>query len=639
LPTLIIDNYDSFTFNLFSLVAKVTGETPRVIRNDEMTWEEIRELDFNSVIISPGPGHPDRPRDFGVSGEVIRNAAVPVLGVCLGHQGIASAFGGRVVRTAPVHGHSSEIIHGGDDLFRGIPTRFSAVRYHSLAVAEPLPAEVRKIAWTADGTVMALRHTTRPLWGVQFHPESVCTEYGAELVRNFLAFGKPGTSRTAPCQSRLGIGVTARVQVLVRQMPLLHPPEDLFLALFAGEQYAFWLDSARRFSYMGASDDVHVSIPGERVFDWLEQSLLRTEIDAPAVPFPFTGGYIGYFGYELKAECGARNIHQSALPDSVLLRVERFLVIDHLDHTLYAVGTEHWLDEIEERIAAIRIQRPASNRSRPAERFSISKTDYLDRVRDCLAFIADGESYEFCLTNKVLLETSINALDYYETLRRTNPAPYSAYLNLADIQIASSSPECFLRIGPDRRAESRPIKGTIRRGCDAEEDAKLRDQLASDSRFRAENLMIVDLVRHDLARVCVPGSVEVPSLMQVETYETLHQLVSTIAGQLAPETTAVACLRALFPGGSMTGAPKLRTMELLDRLEPEARGIYSGSIGYLGFNGTADLSIVIRTAVFHRGGVSFGAGGAIVAQSDPDAEWEEMRLKAQALLRAFDRLP
>jgi para-aminobenzoate synthetase len=616
LPVLIIDNYDSFTYNLVSLVAIVTGEIPKVIRNDEMTWEEIAALDFTSVIISPGPGRPDHVRDFGVSGDVIRNATVPILGVCLGHQGIAAAFGGIVLQTTPVHGYPSDIIHAGDDLFRGIPERFSAIRYHSLAVMEPLPPELRKIAWTPDGMVMALRHVSRPLWGVQFHPESISTEYGEQLVRNFLSFAAPAS-------------------VAVKSIPLRHTPEDLFLGLFAEEKYSFWLDSSlvtarNRFSYMGASDEVYQGRAGEGVFEWLQQSLLRNRVQGPPVPFPFIGGYVGYFGYELKAECGAVNKHESTMPDCVLLRVENFLVIDHAENTLYIVG--QWPGDIEDRIDA-RCAQAAGNA--PVERYLIPREQYLDRIRECLSFITAGESYEICLTNKVLLESTIAALDYYETLRRTNPAPYSAYLRLDDIEVASSSPECFLRIDNERRAESRPIKGTVRRGRDAAEDAKLRDLLARDPHFRAENLMIVDLVRNDLARVCVPGSVHVPALMEVETYETLHQLVSTISGQLAPEATTVDCLRALFPGGSMTGAPKLRTMELLDNLEPEARGIYSGSIGYLGFNGTADLSIVIRTAVFRGGQVSFGAGGAIVAQSDPEAEWDEMELKAQALLRAF----
>lgn len=634
MPTLIIDNYDSFTYNLVSAVAVITGEQPLVVRNNEKSWDEIRKLDFSSIIISPGPGRPDRQRDFGVSADAIRYAAVPVLGVCLGHQGIASAFGGQVVQTAPVHGQPSEIIHDGDDLFQGIPERFSAIRYHSLAAIEPLPVELRKIAWTADGTVMALRHVSRPLWGVQFHPESVCTEYGVELLRNFLALA----------------GLTF-LRASVRKAPLVHSPETLFRGLFAEERYAFWLDSAlvterSRFSYMGSAADVFESGKGdEKVFDFLDGALRRTRVEAQPVPFAFTGGYIGYFGYELKAECGAPNKHRSSLPDSVLLRVERFLVIDHQEQALYTVCLgDHaaaWLDDMESRIAAIIAIRCRGRmkESRPIERYRICREDYLARIRDCQSLIEAGESYEICLTNQVLLESDLPALDYYETLRGTNPAPYAAYLRLDEIEVASTSPECFLRIDRERRAESRPIKGTLRRGHDAEEDARFRDLLASDSRYRAENLMIVDLVRNDLAHVCSPGTVQVPRLMEVETYKTLHQLVSTISGQLAPDATAVDCLRALFPGGSMTGAPKLRTMELLDRLEPEARGIYSGSVGYLGFNGAVDLSIVIRTAVFYRGQVSLGVGGAIVAQSDPDAEWDEMQLKAQALLRAFELTP
>jgi para-aminobenzoate synthetase len=610
LPALIIDNYDSFTFNLVHAVAEITGEMPIVVRNDEMNWAEIRALDFNSVIISPGPGRPDRERDFGVSRDVILNAQVPVLGVCLGHQGIAYLFGGQVAQVPPVHGRSSEIFHDGDELFKGIPQRFSAVRYHSLAVIEPLPAEMRKIAWTSDGTVMALRHVARPIWGVQFHPESVSSEYGLELLRNFLS----PRSRS-------------------RKIPLPHPPEVLYRELFSHERYAFWLDSAlaterSRFSYMGASDQVC-----EGGFEQVDQLLQQAWIDVPDLPFPFTGGYVGYFGYE----CGTRHKHQSPYPDSVLLRVERFFAIDHLENSLYLIGDEQWLDEMERRIAAITPRIAARwNQPTPVARYGISRTDYLKKVEECLSLIEAGESYELCLTNKICLATGIPALTYYETLRRTNPAPYSAFLQLDDIQVASTSPECFLRIDRQRRAESRPIKGTIRRGNTTEEDARLRDLLTSDTRYRAENLMIVDLVRHDLSRVCEVGSVHVPRLMEVETYPTVHQLVSTIAGRLRPDVTTIDCVQALFPGGSMTGAPKLRSVELLDELEPAARGIYSGAIGYLGFNGAADLSIVIRTAVFQGGHVSLGVGGAIVAQSDPEAEWDEMQLKAQALLRAFD---
>jgi para-aminobenzoate synthetase len=609
---LIIDNYDSFTFNLVHLVAEITGESPIVVRNDEMTWPELqRRFDFDSIVVSPGPGRPDRNRDFGVSRDAILHADVPVLGVCLGHQGIAAAYGALVQQIPPMHGRASEIIHADDPLFHGIPERFSAIRYHSLGVLEPLPPELRKIAWLEDGTIMAVRHVSKPLWGVQFHPESIASEYGRELLQNFLGSRHP------------------------QAIPLPHPPEVLFRELFSQERYAFWLDASlvterSHFSYMGTSNAV--AMPAD-AFNEVD-TLLRGEPMSSNFPFPFTGGIVGYFGYE----CNSTSRHKSSLPDSVLLRVDRFLAIDHRDNSLYFVGPAEWAKQLRCRIAQIvPTPTPHWNHGKPNARYSISHPDYLRKVRECLAYIEAGESYELCLTNKVCFDSGIPPLDYYETLRRTNPAPYSAFLKLDTFAVASSSPECFLRIDKDRRAESRPIKGTIRRGNDPAEDARFSEVLAANERFRAENLMIVDLVRHDLSRVCEVGTVRVPRLMDVETYATVHQLVSTIEGRLRPDATTGDCLRALFPGGSMTGAPKLRSMELLESLEPDARGIYSGSIGFLGFNGTADLSIVIRTAVFQDGHVSLGVGGAIVAQSDPQAEWDEMELKAQALLRAFEQ--
>jgi para-aminobenzoate synthetase len=624
-PVLIVDNYDSFTFNLVHLVASITGETPVVVRNDELTWDEIRELKFDRIIISPGPGHPDRVRDFGVSRDAILQAEVPVLGVCLGHQGIASVYGGVVEQMPPMHGRASEVIHARDELFRGIPERFSAIRYHSLGVMEPLPKELRKIAWLSDGTVMALRHESKPIWGVQFHPESISSEYGRELLRNFL-----GVEVSADRVVGEAVGVSGDRGI--EGIPLPHAPEILFRELFAEETYAFWLDTSlvterSYFSYMGSSDEVI-----RDAFDGVD-ALLKQGWPRAGLPFPFTGGYVGYFGYE----CNSKSLHKSSLPDSVLLRVEKFLAIDHRRNLLYIVGPDEWAEEMRGRVARIApTARKKWNLGGPEARFSISRDAYLCKVRECLSLIEAGESYELCLTNKVWLESDVPPLDYYETLRSINPAPYSAFLKLGDFSVASSSPECFLRIDRGRRAESRPIKGTIRRGKDAAEDAQLRDLLAGNERFRAENLMIVDLVRHDLSRVSEVGTVRVPRLMEVESYATVHQLVSTIEGQLRPDATTGDCLRALFPGGSMTGAPKIRSVELLEQLEPDARGVYSGAIGFLGFNGTADLSIVIRTAVFQGTHVSLGVGGAIVAQSDPEAEWDEMELKAQALLRAFE---
>jgi para-aminobenzoate synthetase len=187
LRLLIVDNYDSFTWNLAHAAAALTGELPAVLRNDAADWATIAARHFDAIVISPGPGHPSAARDFGVSVDVIRHATAPVLGVCLGHQGIALEFGGTVSRVAPAHGEVATVEHdGADPLFEGIPRCFEAVRYHSLAVDEPLPAELRRIAWAPDGTVMALRHVSRPMWGVQFHPESILSEYGGALLGNFL---------------------------------------------------------------------------------------------------------------------------------------------------------------------------------------------------------------------------------------------------------------------------------------------------------------------------------------------------------------------------------------------------------------------------------------------------------------------
>ena len=276
-----------------------------------------------------------------------------------------------------------------------------------------------------------------------------------------------------------------------------------------------------------------------------------------------------------------------------------------------------------------------------------SHAQYLEDIATSIAHLREGESYEICLTNELTAPAAADPLSLYMELRRVNPAPFASFLRCGDRAVLSSSPERFLRVDRDGVAEARPIKGTARRDPDPAADARLAAHLREDEKTRAENLMIVDLLRNDLGAVCAVGSVEVPALMEVESYETVHQLVSTVRGRLRDGASGLDCVRACFPPGSMTGAPKLRTVEILERLEGRARGVYSGAIGYFGAAGACDLSVAIRTIVLAGAGgepdppagpatATIGAGGAIVLGSDPEAEYGEMLLKAAAPLRAID---
>ncbi|WP_163509263.1 aminodeoxychorismate synthase component I [Fodinicola acaciae] len=624
--TLIVDNYDSFTYNVFQLVAQITGRAPVVVPNDAPGFSADDVRGFDNVIVSPGPGRPEREADLGISEQVIAEARIPLLGICLGHQALCHLAGGDVdLAPEPRHGRRSEVTHDGSRLFAGIPSPFSVVRYHSLAVRS-VPDGLRATAWSDDGVLMAVEAVDRAAWGVQFHPESIGTSYGRELIANFLgARAKPA----AVTMSAPRTGRTIHSEVLDVDVDA----QTAYVRLFSASAHSFWLDSSMpdhalgRFSIIGdATRAVSASHGG--FFDWLKGDLAAREPVASDLPFSL--GWVGYLGYELKAECGGDAAYESDHPDAQLMFADRALVFDHLTGDIHALAFEkHQIAEMRDALA----RDVTVPEFFPAVRAEMRHTPeaYLRLIDDCLEAIRQGESYEICLTNQLTFSGAVDPLPAYLALRKASPAPYASFLRFGELAVLSSSPERFLRISPDGVAESRPIKGTRPRGASPERDAELRADLATNEKDRAENLMIVDLVRNDLGRCAEIGSVEVPSLFAVESYATVHQLVSTVRARLRPDVSPVDCVRAAFPGGSMTGAPKIRTMRIIDELEAGPRGIYSGAIGYFSLNGAVDLSIAIRTLVVSGDRATYGTGGAIVAMSDPAAEFRETTDKSAAI--------
>jgi para-aminobenzoate synthetase len=674
----VIDNYDSFTYNLVHLLAEICQEPPLVVKNDEISWNELKEKQFDGIVISPGPGRPDHPDDFGLCKNVIEEATVPLLGVCLGHQGIGALSGGLVVRApAPMHGRTSLIHHSASGIFSGIPSPFKGARYHSLVVQRPVPSCLEVTAWTEDGLIMGLAHRHRPQWGVQFHPESIITEHGRKLLENFCRKIDPSTSRSpsqgkllngAACRKELG---ASRKRAFWREIPREIDMEEAFSSLFSESPHAFWLDSSlveqgrARWSYAGdasgpnaarlqyrcsdkrleISDHTGAHIRNIGIFEYLEQ--IEPSRPEPTPPCPFVGGYVGWFGYELRNDCGSPTSRSAATPDAMFIHSDRFIAVDHVEKKTYIIAIDEpshaerakkWIDRtigVIERAAPPVIPEVRSIPNEPIKFFlDRDRETYLSDIRRCLDLIQQGETYQVCLTNELHCTSDVDPLMLYRTMRKVNPAPHAAFIKWPEGAVLSASPERFLAIDANGKVETKPIKGTIKRDQDPLKDDQLAEQLRTSEKDRAENVMIVDLLRNDLSRSCVPGSVRVPKLFDVESYRTVHQLVSTVSGTLEPTHGPIQLIRNAFPGGSMTGAPKTRTLRFIDELEKRARGVYSGALGWVGGDGAVDLSIVIRTIVANRGRLSIGVGGGVVAASTAEGEFDEMLLKAAASIKS-----
>lgn len=449
-----------------------------------------------------------------------------------------------------------------------------------------------------------------------------------------------------------------------------YPDIESVLMRLSCEENIVFLDSSKfdaslgRYSYI-AVDPIHVIKSKNNIitvddkpcsgnpFEIIKQTLdiysTKTLDELP----PFQGGAVGYFAYDLlhhlesipRAPSDPLNV-----PDLVLGIYDCVMAFDHLKKQCWILS--HGFPEknktIRQNLAREKVealyQKAILSEPQPNQNWSndspiesnFSKQDYCAAIQKTIEYIYAGDIFQANITQCFhgRLPPNISYNDLYLALRQQNPAPFSAYLNFSDVCVASASPERFIRL-QDGNVETRPIKGTRPRGKNSKEDTQLAEALLASEKDRAENTMIVDLMRNDLSRVCDADSVEVTQLCGLESYETVHHLVSAVEGKLIDGNDAIDLLQATFPPGSITGAPKVRAMEIISELETVARGVYCGSVGFIGFDGNMDTSVVIRTYILKDRDVYFQAGGGIVADSLPTEEYAESLVKARALRRVL----
>jgi len=443
---------------------------------------------------------------------------------------------------------------------------------------------------------------------------------------------------------------------------------ELFEAVKKDGNYPFFLDSGMdsqklgRYSFIGVDPFLMIKSEGNKIrleengriktidgnpLDILQEKLDLYKIEREEIPF--VGGGVGYFSYELAhlMEKLPNTVNKEVdIPEMVMGFYDGIVIIDHRDDKKYigAIGFKENIEEIIKKIEnsiketekKLKIKETEKNILKNRKISSNMTEDYyLSSIKKLKDYIYSGDIYQVNFTQRFECDFEGNSNELYKNLKSINPAPFAAYLDFGEGEIISSSPERFIKL-TDGTIETRPMKGTRPRGKSEAEDEKLKEELVNSEKDRAELLMIVDLMRNDISRVAETGSVKVTELFHLEEYATVLQMVATIQGKLKDELSAVDIIKSTFPGGSITGAPKIRAMEIIDELETTTRNIYTGSIGYLGFDGNMDLNIAIRTIVLKDKKAYFQVGGGIVWDSDPHEEYEESLVKGRALVKALN---
>lgn len=703
---LLIDNYDSFTFNVYQYLLELGNEVI-TYRNDEITIEEIKELNPQVIFISPGPKSPS---EAGICIDVIKEfkGKKPIFGVCLGHQAIGEAFGGKIIHAKSLfHGKTSKIITFDKGVMSNFKDGFIATRYHSLIIEkETMPDCLEITCETDDGQIMGVKHKEYNIEGVQFHPESIMTEYGKEMFKAFLdrCKAEQGVKEEAienkieksfkKEKIKFDVITTKDVKQYAKKITT---PKNMFeifklIQKSNGEENSTMLESVTgpkadcNSTYIGVNPQFELIIKDFKMYINSKkngikeafinnlQGIYNKENDY----FSLTGikfshifkvitsmfildkkheeeaainnGLVGYFGYEYLhslEKIQRKNKDVLNLPD-VHLKYFSTIVQKDVDSSEVLVINNclddedtRYLDEIINVIAEGSLNEETSAKANEEDinyAYNMTREDFLAKVDVAKKYILDGDIFQVQIGRRMHVKKNINPIKLYEKLREINPSPYMFYWNSSDYNLISNSPELQLKVENDY-VLIRPIAGTSKgKGSNEAERNYLRDELVNNEKEQAEHIMLVDLARNDIGTVAIKNTVNVSKLMVVEEFSNVFHLVSSVEGRISKDVNTMELFENTFPAGTLTGAPKVRAMEIIEELEDEVRGPYGGAFGLFDFNGNIISSIIIRTVLRKGEDLYLQASAGIVADSIPENECNEIEHKTNALKIALKGL-